>query len=190
MERRVELDMLQQEKKGTKRKRERVELRRIEDRTSRQVRFSKRRSGLFKKAYKLSVLCDAQVALVVFFPAGRLHKFTFAVSRDCWCFCICRQSSSCCTCRTIATASFVPAFIHNGIVGVAVDGEAHDGGAGGFSAGRPRLVRFLFGSITMASWSRGCGRAGLGEENKWPPEDEGRGAAHPYHARVRLRGKK
>ncbi|XP_034589914.1 MADS-box transcription factor 51 isoform X2 [Setaria viridis] len=110
MERRVELDMLQQEKKGTKRKRERVELRRIEDRTSRQVRFSKRRSGLFKKAYKLSVLCDAQVALVVFFPAGRLHKFASADSRDCWCFCICRQSSSCCTCRTIATASFVPAY--------------------------------------------------------------------------------
>ncbi|XP_066350917.1 MADS-box transcription factor 51-like isoform X2 [Miscanthus floridulus] len=58
-----------------KRKRGRVELRRIEDRTSRQVRFSKRRSGLFKKAHELSVLCDAEVALVVFSPAGRLHEF-------------------------------------------------------------------------------------------------------------------
>nr|ASZ79950.1 MADS37-2 [Phyllostachys edulis] len=58
-----------------KRKRGRVELRRIEDRTSRQVRFSKRRSGLFKKARELSVLCDAEVALVVFSPAGRLYEF-------------------------------------------------------------------------------------------------------------------
>ncbi|TKW11396.1 hypothetical protein SEVIR_6G230800v4 [Setaria viridis] len=80
MERRVELDLLQQEKKGTKRKRGRVELRRIEDRTSRQVRFSKRRCGLFKKAYELSVLCDAQVALVVFSPAGRLYEFASADS--------------------------------------------------------------------------------------------------------------
>ncbi|XP_062195855.1 MADS-box transcription factor 56-like isoform X2 [Phragmites australis] len=64
----------QQQEKG-KRKRGRVELRRIEDRTSRQVRFSKRRSGLFKKAFELSVLCDAQVALVVFSPAGRLYEF-------------------------------------------------------------------------------------------------------------------
>ncbi|KAG8087845.1 hypothetical protein GUJ93_ZPchr0010g10822 [Zizania palustris] len=63
-------------KATTKRKRGRVELRRIEDRTSRQVRFSKRRSGLFKKAYELSVLCDADVALLVFFsPAGRLYEF-------------------------------------------------------------------------------------------------------------------
>ncbi|KAJ1269322.1 hypothetical protein BS78_07G203000 [Paspalum vaginatum] len=63
-----------------RRKRGRVQLRRIEDRTSRQVRFSKRRSGLFKKAHELSVLCDARVALVVFSPAGRLHHFASAGS--------------------------------------------------------------------------------------------------------------
>ncbi|KAI4964872.1 hypothetical protein ZWY2020_058084 [Hordeum vulgare] len=54
-------------------RRGRVELRRIEDRTSRQVRFCKRRSGLFKKAYELGLLCDAEVALLVFSPAGRLY---------------------------------------------------------------------------------------------------------------------
>ena len=72
-----------QQEKGSKGKRKRgpVELRRIEDRTSRQVRFSKRRSGLFKKAYELSVLCDAQVVLVVFSPAGRLYEFASADSR-------------------------------------------------------------------------------------------------------------
>jgi hypothetical protein len=58
-----------------KRKRGRLELRRIQDRTSRQVRFSKRRSGLFKKAHELSVLCDAEVAMVVFSPAGRLYHY-------------------------------------------------------------------------------------------------------------------
>ncbi|KAM3334954.1 hypothetical protein ACQJBY_029392 [Aegilops geniculata] len=53
----------------------RVELRRIEDRMSRQVRFSKRCSGLFKKAFELALLCDAEVALLVFSPAGRLYEY-------------------------------------------------------------------------------------------------------------------
>ncbi|CAO2162613.1 unnamed protein product [Urochloa humidicola] len=77
----AELELVRSEKKAAgkgKKKRGRVELRRIEDRTSRQVRFSKRRSGLFKKARELSVLCDAQVALVVFSPAGRLYEFASA----------------------------------------------------------------------------------------------------------------
>nr|ABF57949.1 MADS-box transcription factor TaAGL22 [Triticum aestivum] len=56
-------------------RRGRVELRRIEDRTSRQVRFSKRRAGLFKKAFELAVLCDAEVSLLVFSPAGRLYEY-------------------------------------------------------------------------------------------------------------------
>ncbi|VAH83834.1 unnamed protein product [Triticum turgidum subsp. durum] len=57
-------------------RRGRVELRRIEDRTSRQVRFSKRRAGLFKKAFELAVLCDAEVALLVFSPAGKLYEYS------------------------------------------------------------------------------------------------------------------
>ncbi|KAI5002793.1 hypothetical protein ZWY2020_027443 [Hordeum vulgare] len=57
-------------------RRGRVELRRIEDRTSRQVRFSKRRSGLFKKAFELSLLCDVEVALLVFSPAGKLYEYS------------------------------------------------------------------------------------------------------------------
>ncbi|XP_064951057.1 MADS-box transcription factor 51-like isoform X1 [Musa acuminata AAA Group] len=61
-------------------RRGRVEMRRIEDRTSRQVRFSKRRSGLFKKAFELAVLCDAEVALLVFSPGGKLYEFS-SVSR-------------------------------------------------------------------------------------------------------------
>ncbi|CAM0884396.1 unnamed protein product [Alopecurus aequalis] len=57
-------------------RRGRVELRRIEDRTSRQVRFSKRRAGLFKKAFELGLLCDAEVALLVFSPAGKLYEYS------------------------------------------------------------------------------------------------------------------
>eukprot|EP00250_Pteridium_aquilinum_P015606 c2266_g1_i1 orf=1-513(-) len=36
-----------------------IPIRRIENLTNRQVTFSKRRNGLMKKAYELSVLCDA-----------------------------------------------------------------------------------------------------------------------------------
>ncbi|XP_076905272.1 MADS-box protein SOC1-like isoform X3 [Bidens hawaiensis] len=52
-----------------------AQMRRIENATSRQVTFSKRRNGLLKKAFELSVLCDAQVALIVFSPRGKLCEF-------------------------------------------------------------------------------------------------------------------
>ncbi|XP_027935621.1 MADS-box protein AGL42-like [Vigna unguiculata] len=53
-----------------------VQMKKIEDATSRQVTFSKRRNGLLKKAYELSVLCDAQVAVIVFSQNGRLYEFS------------------------------------------------------------------------------------------------------------------
>ena len=37
--------------------------------------FCKRRNGLLKKAYELSVLCDAEVALIVFSTRGRLYEY-------------------------------------------------------------------------------------------------------------------
>ncbi|GAB2265290.1 hypothetical protein Dimus_000356 [Dionaea muscipula] len=52
-----------------------IEMKRIENSTSRQVTFSKRRNGLMKKAYELSYLCDAEVALIVFSERGRLYEF-------------------------------------------------------------------------------------------------------------------
>ncbi|KAI4321324.1 hypothetical protein MLD38_034721 [Melastoma candidum] len=52
----------------------RVELKRIENKVSRQVTFSKRRTGLFKKAREISVLCDAEVGLIVFSPKGKLFE--------------------------------------------------------------------------------------------------------------------
>uniref|UniRef100_M0ZLS1 Agamous-like MADS-box protein AGL8 homolog n=1 Tax=Solanum tuberosum TaxID=4113 RepID=M0ZLS1_SOLTU len=54
----------------------RVELKRIENKISRQVTFSKRRSGLLKKANEISVLCDADVALIVFSTKGKLFQYS------------------------------------------------------------------------------------------------------------------
>ncbi|KAH7569967.1 hypothetical protein ACOSQ2_018172 [Xanthoceras sorbifolium] len=53
----------------------RVELKRIENKINRQVTFAKRRNGLLKKAYELSVLCDAEVALIIFSSRGKLFEF-------------------------------------------------------------------------------------------------------------------
>ncbi|KAI3468821.1 hypothetical protein Pfo_025484 [Paulownia fortunei] len=53
-----------------------TQMKRIENATSRQVTFSKRRSGLLKKAFELSVLCDAEVALIIFSPKGKLYEFS------------------------------------------------------------------------------------------------------------------
>uniref|UniRef100_A0A0E0LEG2 MADS-box domain-containing protein n=1 Tax=Oryza punctata TaxID=4537 RepID=A0A0E0LEG2_ORYPU len=52
-----------------------IEIKRIEDATRRQVSFSKRRAGLLKKAHELAVLCDAQVGVVVFSDKGKLFDF-------------------------------------------------------------------------------------------------------------------
>nr|AQR58150.1 SEP1 [Tulipa gesneriana] len=52
-----------------------IEIKKIENTTNRQVTFCKRRNGLLKKAYELSVLCDAEVALIIFSNLGRLSEF-------------------------------------------------------------------------------------------------------------------
>nr|XP_043639487.1 MADS-box protein defh21 [Erigeron canadensis] len=53
-----------------------IEVKRIENNTSRQVTFSKRRTGLLKKTHELSVLCDAQIGLIVFSNKGKLYEYT------------------------------------------------------------------------------------------------------------------
>ncbi|XP_057841930.1 truncated transcription factor CAULIFLOWER A isoform X3 [Cryptomeria japonica] len=54
----------------------RIEVKKIEDKKSRVVTFCKRRAGLMKKAQELSVLCDAQVGLVIFSQTGKLSRFS------------------------------------------------------------------------------------------------------------------
>ncbi|CAN1177106.1 MADS-box protein AGL42 [Linum perenne] len=48
----------------------------MENSISRKVKFSKRRNGLLKKAYELSVLCEAEVGLIVFSQGGCLYEFS------------------------------------------------------------------------------------------------------------------
>ncbi|KAF3332456.1 MADS-box transcription factor 23 [Carex littledalei] len=52
-----------------------ISIKRIDNTSSRQVTFSKRRKGLLKKAKELAILCDAEVGLVVFSSTGRLYEF-------------------------------------------------------------------------------------------------------------------
>ncbi|XP_062184121.1 MADS-box transcription factor 27-like isoform X1 [Phragmites australis] len=52
-----------------------IVIRRIDNSTSRQVTFSKRRNGIFKKAKELSILCDAEVGLIIFSSTGRLYEY-------------------------------------------------------------------------------------------------------------------
>lgn len=56
-------------------KRTKIKIKKIDNITARQVTFSKRRRGLFKKAQELSVLCDAEVGLIVFSATGKLYEY-------------------------------------------------------------------------------------------------------------------
>ena len=76
----LRFDTLEREAEETKSSKEmgrvKLQIKKIENTTNRQVTFSKRRNGLIKKAYELSVLCDVDVALIMFSPSGRLSHFS------------------------------------------------------------------------------------------------------------------
>ncbi|MCH81035.1 agamous-like MADS-box protein AGL62-like [Trifolium medium] len=55
--------------------RRKIEIEIVKDPNTRQVTFSKRRTGLFKKANELSILCGAEVAIVVFSPGNKPYSF-------------------------------------------------------------------------------------------------------------------
>ncbi|KAI3520494.1 hypothetical protein L1887_09943 [Cichorium endivia] len=55
--------------------RQKIEMKRIVGVNNRQVTFSKRRNGLFKKAAELCILTGAQVAILVHSPGGRVFAF-------------------------------------------------------------------------------------------------------------------
>lgn len=52
-----------------------IEIKRIENSTNRQVTYSKRRNGIFKKASELTVLCDAKVSIIMLSSTGKLHEY-------------------------------------------------------------------------------------------------------------------
>ncbi|RHN79279.1 putative transcription factor MADS-type1 family [Medicago truncatula] len=55
--------------------RRKIKIERVKDSNTRQVTFSKRRTDLFKKANELSILCGAEVAIVVFSPGDNPYSF-------------------------------------------------------------------------------------------------------------------
>ncbi|KAK6275177.1 PREDICTED: MADS-box protein defh21 [Theobroma cacao] len=55
--------------------RSKIEMKLIEDTTNRQVTFSKFRAGLLKKAHEVSVLCDAEIGLIIFSSTGELFDY-------------------------------------------------------------------------------------------------------------------
>ncbi|CAN6832775.1 unnamed protein product [Brassica oleracea] len=55
--------------------RQRIPMVRIKKETHRQVTFSKRRAGLFKKASELCTLCGAEVGIIVYSPAKKPFSF-------------------------------------------------------------------------------------------------------------------
>ena len=59
--------------------RRKIQIKKIDNTNARQVTFSKRRKGLFKKPFELSTLCDAEIGLMAFSERGKL--FEYASSR-------------------------------------------------------------------------------------------------------------
>ncbi|KAL8610791.1 hypothetical protein ACOMHN_016774 [Nucella lapillus] len=55
--------------------RKKIQISRICDERNRQVTFTKRKFGLMKKAYELSVLCDCEIALIIFNGANKLFQY-------------------------------------------------------------------------------------------------------------------
>ncbi|KAE8668259.1 putative Cysteine proteinases superfamily protein [Hibiscus syriacus] len=62
--------------------RKKIQIKKIDDTSARQVTFSKRRRGLFKKAHELSVLCDAELAAIVFSATGKLFEYSSTSTRQ------------------------------------------------------------------------------------------------------------
>jgi hypothetical protein len=72
------LDVLLKDLKVSKRAtmgRAKIEIKKIENPSARQVCFSKRRGGLIKKASELSILCGSDVGVIVFSQAGKAFAF-------------------------------------------------------------------------------------------------------------------
>ena len=54
---------------------QKIEMKKIENESNLQVTFSKRRSGLFKKASELCTLCGVDMALIIYSPSKKVYSF-------------------------------------------------------------------------------------------------------------------
>lgn len=66
---------MKKKKKKTKMGRGKIEIKRIENLSNRQVTYSKRRNGILKKAKEITVLCDAKVSLIIYASSGKMHDY-------------------------------------------------------------------------------------------------------------------
>ncbi|KAF8411370.1 hypothetical protein HHK36_003919 [Tetracentron sinense] len=62
--------------------RTKIQIKKITNTTARQVTFSKRRRGLLKKAEELAILCDAEVALIIFSATGKLFEYSSSSMKE------------------------------------------------------------------------------------------------------------
>ncbi|CAN4083366.1 unnamed protein product [Withania somnifera] len=53
-----------------------IVIKKIENSTNRQVTYSKRRNGIFKKAKELVVLCDAKISIIMLSGTRKYHEYT------------------------------------------------------------------------------------------------------------------
>ncbi|RWR87414.1 Agamous-like MADS-box protein AGL61 [Cinnamomum micranthum f. kanehirae] len=90
-----------------------IEMRRIENKNARQVCFSKRRQGLFKKAKDLSILCGVDIAVLTFSPAGRLFSFS-NTDIDSILDRYCKENYQCCRPSTTTTSTTTTSTSSNG----------------------------------------------------------------------------
>ncbi|XP_016646850.1 PREDICTED: MADS-box protein JOINTLESS-like isoform X2 [Prunus mume] len=62
--------------------RKKIKIKKIDYLPARQVTFSKRRRGIFKKAEELSVLCESEVAVVIFSATGKLFDYSSSSTKN------------------------------------------------------------------------------------------------------------
>lgn len=55
--------------------RKKIAITRISDERNRQITFSKRKAGLLKKAYELSILCDVEIAVIMITSNKKLYQY-------------------------------------------------------------------------------------------------------------------
>ncbi|PPD84647.1 hypothetical protein GOBAR_DD18423 [Gossypium barbadense] len=60
-----------------------IEIKRIENSSNRQVTYSKRRNGIMKKAKEITILCDAKVSLIIFGSSGKMHEYCSPSTKVC-----------------------------------------------------------------------------------------------------------
>jgi hypothetical protein len=77
VEEKKEIVKVEEKKKKKKRMGSRdTEIEKTGNLIRRQVAYSERRKSLFKKAKELSILCDAEVGVIVFSSTGKLYEFS------------------------------------------------------------------------------------------------------------------